>query len=153
MMIKLNQCKISGAIQIQLNAPLSVKEFEAHRLFKKLIKDHSFEWDYDSKLWEGCVEAIEDILTDLRHMNVVRAFIMTTPEQGLSYVGPDGKDMEFADWIAFVKEWDESKLSTSLADIPKASFEATSSSNESTPKKRKFDGPPRPAKAPVPASK
>ena len=146
MQIKLLQCPISGAVQFKLNAAFD-RTHAAHIKFKKMIKDHAFEWDFEQKVWEGCVNAIEDILDEEKHMAVMAHFIASTPIQGLSFLDADGNDLEKDDWLAWIKTFDISKVASALKDIPKATFdhkeESAGSSQQSTPVKRKFEGPPR----------
>ena len=148
MQIKLMQCHITGAIQIKLNEPLRCKINTTHNKFKSLIKTRSFEWDFDTKVWEGSVEAIEDILTDVKSMAIMRCFIECTPEQGLSFLDADGKDLEMDEWLEWTKTFDITKVAKKdFKDIPKANFnDEASSSQQSTPLKRKFEGPPRAGK-------
>ena len=56
--------------------------------FKKMIKDHAFEWDYDGRCWEGSIEAVEDILEDTKQLAIMCVFIASSEPQGLSFLTP-----------------------------------------------------------------
>ena len=105
MQIKFTMCPITGAVQLKLDKPLD-RTLLAHVKFKKMIKEHAFEWDYGSKTWEGSIKAVEDILVDTKNLAIVTVFIKSSEPQGLSFLNADKTDMEQAAWIERVKSFD-----------------------------------------------
>ena len=150
MQIKFTQCPITGAVQLKLDKPFD-KTSPAHTRFKKMIKDHAFEWDYDTRTWEGSIEAVEDILEDNKNLAIVTVFIKSSEPQGLSFLNADKTDMEQDAWIERVKSFDINAVACELKSIPKATFQEheAASSQEATPVKRKWEGPPRAGKKPA----
>lgn len=146
MQIKFTMCPITGAVQLKLDKPFD-KTLLAHSKFRKMIKDHAFEWDCDTKTWEGSIEAVEDILDDTKNLAIVTVFIKSSEPQGLSFEA-DETDMEQAAWVERVKSFDINAVVCELKSIPKATFQAASS-QETTPVKRKWEGPPRAGKKPA----
>ena len=147
MQIKLQQCPMTGAVQLKLDKPFD-RTTLPHIKFRKMIKEHTFEWDYDVRCWEGSIDAMEDMLEDPKHLAVIRFFIQSNEPQGLSFIHADGSEMEQDDWIKWVKTFNMDAVAGDLKSIPKAKFNSNEagSSQEATPVKRKFEGPPHAGK-------